>query len=100
VDIRDLNAPKLSKTYPMTGPSGLSKDGHLLFICDGKSGLRIMDASKPDAIQSVRTIDIAEPYDVIAWNGIAIVTAKEGLFLVDYTNPSNAGIRSRINVID
>lgn len=100
VDIRQLNAPKLVKTYPMTGPSGLSKDGHLLFVCDGKSGLRIMDVSKPEAMQPVRTIDIAEPYDVIAWNGIALVTARDGLFLVDYTNPSNAGIRSRINVID
>ena len=100
VDIRQLNAPKLVKSYPMTGPSGLSKDGNLLFLCDGNSGIRILDATRPDAIQPIRTIDIAEPYDVIAWNGIAIVTAKDGLFLVDYTNPSNAGIRSRINVID
>ena len=100
LDIRQLNAPKLVKSYPMTGPSGLSKDGHLLFLCDGKSGLRILDASRPDAIQPIRTIDIADSYDVIALNGIAIVTAKGGLFLVDYSNPSNANIRSRITVID
>ena len=100
VDIRQLNTPKLLKTYPMTGPTGLSKDGNLLFLCDGKSGLRILDATKPDALTPIRTIDIANPYDVIAWNGIAIVSAKDGLYLVDYSTPSNASIRSKINVLD
>ena len=98
VDIRLLNTPQLLRTYPMTGPSGLSKDGGLLFVCDGKSGLRLMDASKPDAMQPVRTIDIDEPYDVIAWKGIALVTAKDGLHLLDYSDPSNAKVLSRITV--
>ena len=37
--------PSLVKIYPMTNPHGLSKDGNLLFVCDGKDGLKIYDAS-------------------------------------------------------
>ena len=44
VDISNLNAPVLVKKFDMTNPHGLSKDGDLLFICDGKDGLKVFDA--------------------------------------------------------
>jgi hypothetical protein len=39
-----------------------------------------------------------EAFDVIAWRGTAIVTAKDGLYLINYLNPSQASITGRITL--
>lgn len=86
LDITNLLQPFLVKTYPMTNPHGLSKDGNLLFICDGAYGLKIYNAAKPNALQLVKTIAGMETYDVIAYNGLALVVARDGLYQFDYRN--------------
>ena len=45
LDIANINSPSLVKTYEMTNPHGLSKDGNLLFVCDGANGLKVYNAS-------------------------------------------------------
>ena len=45
VKLNDLTNSELVKTYSLTSPHGLSKDGDLLFICDGTDGLKVYDAS-------------------------------------------------------
>jgi hypothetical protein len=47
VDVKDLMNPHLTSTYQLTSPTGLSKDGNLLFVCDASSGVRIYDAATP-----------------------------------------------------
>jgi hypothetical protein len=37
-----------------------------------------------------------EAFDVIAYNGIAIVTAKDGLYLINYKNPSQPFVAGKI----
>jgi hypothetical protein len=96
LDINNISAPKLVKTYPFTEPAGLGKDKNLLFICDGKDGLKILDASAPASITPIKTIGGMEAFDVIAYNGIAIVTAKDGLYLVNYKNPSQPFVAGKI----
>lgn len=89
IDVKNLSDIKLVRTYPMTGPQGLSKDGSLLFICDGGSGLKMFDASQPGNIKLVQTINVKEPYDVIAGNEHALVVAKEGLYQYSYSVGQN-----------
>lgn len=98
LDVTNVMAPRLLKTYAFTEPAGLAKDGNLLFICDGKDGLKIVDATTPTAISPIRTIPGLETYDVIAQNGIAITSAKDGLYLVDYKNPALARITGKITL--
>lgn len=98
VDVTNLMSPKLVKTYPMKGPAGLSKDGNLLFICDGSDGLKIYDASKPDNIVLLKTIPLADAYDVIAWNRIALTVAKDGIHFIDYSNPQQAFIAGKVTI--
>ena len=86
VNIDNINSPSLVKSLPLTNPRGLSKDENLLFICDGPSGLRILDATNPSDISVAQTISMSNPNDVIAWNNIAYVSADDGLYLYDYTN--------------
>ena len=96
VDIKNLNAPVLLKKYDMTNPHGLSKDGNLLFICDGSDGLRVLNAANVNDVQLIKHITGLESYDVIAYGNLAIVVAKDGLYQFDYSNTGNIHQLSKI----
>jgi hypothetical protein len=98
LDISVLLQPKMVKTYSMTNPHGLSKDGDLLFICDGKDGLKMYDASKPASLQLLHTIGNINTYDVIAYGGLAIVVADDGLYQYDYSNRTNVRLLSKMGI--
>lgn len=98
VDVARVTNPFLVKSYPMTNPHGLAKDGNLLLICDGKDGLRILDAAMPTAIREKARLQGMDTYDVIALDGIALVSAKGGLYLVDYRNPEKPFITGSVVV--
>jgi hypothetical protein len=98
VDLRDPVKPFLAKTYGMTNPHGLSKDGKYLFICDGKAGLKILDASDVYNATVLANITDIETFDVIAYKGIALVVAKGGLYQFEYSNPSKPVLLSKITI--
>lgn len=98
LNIDNLNQPSLLKVYSMTNPHGLSKDGDLLFICDGKDGLKVYNASDVMKLHPVKTFPGLETYDVIANNGIALLVASDGLYQYDYTNASNIHLISKIGL--
>jgi hypothetical protein len=95
VNIQNLSTPTLVKTYPLTNPHGLSKDGNTLFICDGAAGLKVFDASVASNVKILQTIGGIDTYDVITINGVAIVSAKDGLYQYDYTNRTNLKLLSK-----
>jgi hypothetical protein len=86
IDISNLSSPSLVRTIPMTNPHGLAKDGDKLFICDGKDGLKMYDASRRTTIELQKQIKEIETFDVIARQGNAIVVAKDGLYQFSYDN--------------
>ncbi|HYF30678.1 MAG TPA: hypothetical protein VD993_06140 [Chitinophagaceae bacterium] len=96
LDIANLSSPVLVKTYPLFNPHGLSKDGNTLFICDGKEGLKIFNASLAHDIRLVKQIKDIETYDVIAYNNLALVVAKDGLYQFDYADLNNVRLLSKI----
>ena len=96
LNITNLSSPSLLKTYPMTHPHGLTKDNNLLFICDGRDGLKMYDATDPSAIVLKKRITGIETYDAIAWNNNLIVVAKDGLYQYDYSNPNDLIERSKL----
>ena len=98
VNVSNISSPSLLKTYAMTNPHGLSKDGDKLFICDGKDGLKIYNAANPNDIQLIKKIGNMQTFDVIAMNGIALVVAKDGLYQYNYENVSNIYLMSKINI--
>ncbi|HOK25331.1 MAG TPA: hypothetical protein P5320_11455 [Bacteroidales bacterium] len=102
IDISSITNPYLVKSYPLFNPHGLGIDGNLLFICDGKAGLKIYDRSDPLAIitnQIAHYPDI-DTYDVIPVNGILILVGQDGIFQFDYTNPKNIKKISQINIVN
>jgi hypothetical protein len=98
VNIQNLQSPSLVKTYSMSGPRGLSKDNNLLFICDGKDGLKVYNAFNVQNLQLVKRISGIETYDVITYNHRAMVVAKDGLYQYDYTDINNIRLLSKITV--
>ena len=98
VDISDLSNPKLKKSYSMANPHGLSKDGNILFVCNGNNGLEIYNAANAASLQPVKTFGGIDTYDVIAFNGIAIVVAKNGLYQYDYSDINNISLLSKITI--
>lgn len=98
VNISNLSAPVLAKTYQMTNPHGLAKDNQLLFICDGRDGLKMYNAADPLNLTLIKTISGIETYDAIAWNNNLLVVAKDGLYQFDYSNPADLVQKSRLSV--
>lgn len=96
--LNNLTNPSLVKTYQLTNPHGLSKDGNTLFLCDGRDGLKVYNAANVENLQLLNTISGIETYDVIAYNNVAIVVAKDGLYQYDYSNLSNIRLLSKITV--
>jgi hypothetical protein len=94
VNVQNLLVPFLVKTYPMISPKGLSKDGDLLFVCDGPEEVKLFNASNPDALQLLSVIKNQGPYDVIAANQNLMVVATLGLYQYNYSDPGNVRLLS------
>ncbi len=96
VKLNNISDPVLLKTYPMKNPHGLSKDGDLLFICDGDAGLKLYNVSDVMNLRIIKEVNNINAYDVIAMNKIALVVAKDGLYQYNYTNPADIRLLSKI----
>ncbi len=98
LDITNVLQPALLKSYPFTSPRGLSKDGNLLFVCDGSAGLKVLNAANVQNITLIKTFPMNEATDVIAFNNIALVVANDGLYQYDYSNAADIKLVSKLAV--
>lgn len=98
LDISNLLQPRLKKTYSLSNPHGLAKDGSLLFICDGAQGLKVYDATDVNNLVMLSHITGMETFDVITLNGLALVVARDGLYQYDYRDPKNIRQVSKISI--
>lgn len=89
VNVQNLMQPFLVKSYPMTSPTGLCKDGKLLFICDGPETVRVYDATTASGIFQLSGITVKGPNDLIAANNNLMVITSAGLYQYNYSNPKN-----------
>ena len=100
IDIKDLKSPQLLKTYPMTNPHGLGIADHILFICDGRDGLKAFDATDINKIDQnlLAHYQDIDAVDVIPFNNILMMIGSDGIFQYDYSNPADIKILSKIKV--
>ncbi len=85
VNVQNLMEPTLVKSYPMTSPEGLSKDGNLLFVCDAPNVVKVFDATSPGDLNLLSLIKVSAPYDVIAANQDLLVVSNQGLYQYYYS---------------
>lgn len=101
IDISNIWNPKLIKSYPMTNPHGLSIADDLLFLCDGRAGLKIFDISDDLSIDKNRLskTNAGNAYDVIAISANhIIVTGDKGLWQFDTSNPRQPELISFLSI--
>lgn len=100
IDISNLKAPVLVKTYPMTNPHGLGIDNGTLFICDGDDGLKVYDAHDVNAIQTnqLAQYNNINALDIIPYQNIATMIGSDGLYQYDYSDVKNIKLLSKIAI--
>lgn len=87
IDIRNLPAAVLTKSYNMTKPKGLSVMGDYLYLCD--DGLKIFDKSDPLNLEELSHLRDLETYDVIALNDAHIlIVGADGFYQYDVQDPA------------
>ena len=99
IQLNDLVNPSLLKIYNLSSPHGLSKDGDLLFICDGTDGFKIFNAADVMNLKLIQHFSNLETYDVIASNNVALVIANDGLYQYDYSDVNNIHLLSKISIL-
>lgn len=98
LDVTNLYSPSKVKTYEMTNPHGLSKDGNILFICDGKEGLKVYDASNVLDLKLLDHLKEMDTYDAIAWNKKLILVTSKGIRQYDYSDIKAIRLLSTISI--
>ncbi len=99
IDIEDINNPLEVASYSMQSPHGLGIDGDYLFVSEGESGLKIMDATDPLDIKLIRNITDIKTFDVIPFNNVLMITGESGIIQYDYSDINNISHLSTIPVI-
>ncbi len=89
INIETITSPKLVKSFPFTHPHGLSKDGNVLFVCDGSSGLKVVDATDVNNLITKHSLSIGKAVDVVAFNQIAFVMLDDAINFYSYDQSFN-----------
>jgi hypothetical protein len=92
---------ELVNSYTLTEPYGLGIDGNTLFICDGKAGLKIYDATDKRTIDRhlLASFPDIQAYDVIPVDGRLFLIGDDGFYLYDYSDVRNIRLLSHIPVV-
>lgn len=98
IDISNPTRPKLLKTVPMNGPYGLAADNGTVLVCDGKAGMKTMKVENLQAVTQCGGIEGVTAYDVIWHGNLLILTAEEGFWLYDVTDPCNPTSYGRLEL--
>ena len=100
IDISNLSAPKLLRSYSMYSPKGLAVTNNKLYLCD--DGLKVFDISNDLTIDDHKLSHLKgfDSYDVIhlASKNVLLVVGKDGLYQYDSSNPSDLKQLSKIGV--
>ena len=87
IDISDIRRPVLLESYDMAGPRGLGVDDGQVFICDGDTGLKVLDVTEPSDLRRIDHLPEQICYDVIPDMGELIVSSFDGLYQYNYDEP-------------
>ncbi len=101
VDISNLSAPFLVKTFPMQNPHGLSISGNYLFLCEGEFGLKSFDITDPTTLGQhlLDNETNLHAFDAISLGGqenLLMVIGEDGLYQYNYDNPADLKFLSKI----
>jgi hypothetical protein len=81
----------LVNSYTLTEPYGLGIDDNILFICDGKAGLKVYDIRDKQNIDKNLLVSFPtiQTYDVIPVYVYLFMIGNDGFYLYDYSDIQN-----------
>jgi hypothetical protein len=91
LDVTNILKPALLRSYNMDEPYGVGISDDVLFVCDGKSGLKIYNAADPlliDQHQLAKFPNI-QAYDVIPLAKSLLMIGSDGFYQYDYSDLTN-----------
>ncbi|MCX6220512.1 MAG: hypothetical protein NTZ69_05950 [Bacteroidia bacterium] len=91
LDITDVKAPVLLRSYGMDNPHGLGISDDILFVCDGNSGLKVYNAANPLLIAEnlLAKFPGINSYDVIPLGKSLLMIGSDGFYQYDYSDLKN-----------
>ncbi|MCU0451175.1 MAG: hypothetical protein MUC97_15270 [Bernardetiaceae bacterium] len=102
IDISNPSNPRKIQTYPMTNPHGLGIDNGTLFVCDGRDGLKVFDATDVRAINRNQIAHFRDinTYDVIPDNlrKVLMLVGSNRITQYDYKDPRAIAKLSEIDL--
>jgi hypothetical protein len=98
IDVTNLSAPVLIKSYQMQNPYGLGIYNGILGICDGKAGFMLYDAAQSTNLKLMGAVKNIKAFDVIMDNNIALLIAADGLYQYNIADKNNPVLLSKIAV--
>ena len=88
LDVSNVRNPILLTSYmEVDSPYGLAVKNGKAIVCDGPSGLRILDVSDPFNITECKRYGDLEAIDVIWHGNLLIVNTGKDFYLYDASNP-------------
>ncbi len=103
LDISNILQPVLLKSYPMQNPHGLAIRDNTLYVCEGRHGLKIFDASEDMTIDKNRLAYLKDrhAYDVISLSADhLLLTGDDGIYQYNVSNPKDPKRLSHIPVVN
>ncbi|MGF1635672.1 MAG: LVIVD repeat-containing protein [Cyclobacteriaceae bacterium] len=100
IDVHNPSSPKRLSTHQMLNPHGLGYDDGVLFICEGKHGLKVFNAIDHKKIGENILMHITglDAYDVIPYQKNLILIGENGLRQYNYDDPSKLKLLSTLNI--
>jgi hypothetical protein len=90
INIEDANNSVRVSSFDLVNPHGLSKDGDVLFVCDGAGGLTVMNASDPAKLSIHQNIQTpGNALDVLAFSQLAFVMLDNAIQIYSYDQQFN-----------
>ena len=91
LDITDVKAPILLRSYGMDNPHGLGISDDILFVCDGNSGLKVYNTTNPLLITEnlLAKFPGINAYDVIPLGKSLLMIGSDGFYQYDYSDLKN-----------
>lgn len=89
IDISNPQNPTIIANYALTEPRGLGLDGNILFLCNGRAGLKVYKVDNPTKIELITELKEIVAHDVIVLNGLLLVIGPENIYQYDYSDLKN-----------
>ncbi len=89
MDVTDLDAPRLIRTYDVATPRGLSLDDNVLFVCNDENGLTVFDITDPANLVELSRVRNIRAFDVLSEDGLLTVVGATELVQFDYSDPTD-----------